>query len=386
MLLASQDSTTLFFSVLAVVKAEFQLKDSYLRDDVPTFIIPPVPQVKERVERLRAKLKPRGLEVSVRRSDGDFFLQVMPLQMRPARSRSFFGLSLPLLLFILTVVTVSISGYLTSESYVYILRILGRLDVSSANLYVWELTILYTVSIMAIIGLHELGHLVACRIHHVEASLPIFIPGIPGLTPGTFGAVIIEREPAFNRDQLFDVGIMGPLVGFIVSIIVSAIGYSLSIPVSSAEFLYVSSKIGQPQLVSPPVLFLFIGQYLFPNPMAYTHFFHPMAVAGWVGTLITFLNIFPISQLDGGHVSRAVLGEKWHNVLSYLMIGVMILAGWWTMAILVMLFITAKHPGTLDDVSDLSKNRKIAALLFIVIFVSCFTFSSDSPLWSLLFR
>ena len=381
--MTSQDSTAFFFDVLEIVKTEFQPKDSYLKDGIPTFIIPPVSQLKEKIEHLRAKLKPKGLEIILKRDDGDLFLQVISLQPRPVRSRGFFRSNLPLLLFILTIITVMISGYLTSRSYIAVLKILGRLKVPDENRYLWELTALYVISIMGIVGLHEVGHIIACRIHHVEASLPIFIPGIP--PTGTFGAVIIQKEPILNRDQLFDIGIMGPLVGFIVSLIVSVLGYSWSEPASLIQFLEVS-KVGQTSLVLPPALFMLLGPYLFPYPNSFTHFLHPVAIAGWTGTLITFLNAFPMSQLDGGHVSRAVLGKEWHSRLSYIMAIIMILAGWWTMAILVVFFLRVEHSGTLDDVSDLSKNRKIAGLLLIVIFISCFTLSSESPLWFLIFR
>lgn len=389
--LSSQDSTRLFFEVQETIRTEIQPKDSYLRGNIPTFIIPYSPQFKEKAENLRNKLRPKGFEIILQKINGDVLLQVIPLPTQLKPSKRFFKLNLSVILFIATIITVTISGYLTSQSYITLLKSLadynGR-SLPDENLYLFELTALYAISIMAIIGLHEVGHTIACRIHHIDASLPTFIPGIPGITPGTFGAVIIQKEPTLNRNQLFDIGLAGPLVGFIVSMIVSIIGYSWSIPVSQGEYMYIVSKLGGSQVLLPPTLIMLLQHYIFTSsPNTFTYFMHPLALAGWMGTLITFLNVFPIGQLDGGHISMAILGSKWHRILSYIMIGVMILVGWWAMAFLVILLITAKHPGTLDSVSDLSKNRKIIGLLLlVVIFISCFTLSPDSPLWPLIFK
>jgi len=381
-----------FFEVLETVKIEFQPKDAYLREDIPTFIIPSTPQFKEKIERLRSQLRQRGLEIILQKSDEDILLQVVPSPAQQAPQKAFFKFNLSLLLFIITIITVTISGYITAQNHVILLKTLASYNgrpsgIQDENLYIAELTALYVISIMAVVGLHELGHTIACRIHHIDASMPTFIPGIPGVTPGTFGAVIIQKEPTLTRDQLFDIGLAGPLVGFIVSIVVSIIGYSWSIPVSKSEYLYTVMKLGESEGVLPPAIFMLLRSYIFPSPNSYTHFLHPVAVAGWMGTLITFLNIFPIGQLDGGHVSRALLGPEWHSRLSYIMAFVMILTGWWAMALLVIFLITTKHPGTLDTVSDLSNSRKIiGVLLLTVIFLSCFTLSPDSPLWFLIFR
>ena len=389
--MSSQDSMRRFFEVLEIIKTEFQLKDAYLREDTPTFIVSSTTQFREKIENIRTQLKQKGLDLNLQKSDNDISLQVIPLIAQPALPKKIYKLNLSILLFIITIITVTISGYFSAQSHISLLKMLAAynnqpLGIQDESLYLLELSALYVISIMAIIGLHEVGHTIACRIHHIDASLPTFIPGIPGLTPGTFGAIIMQREPTLNRNQLLDIGLAGPLVGFIVSVIVSIIGYSWSIPVSRGEYLYIISRAGEPGSAIPPALFLLLQSSIFPNPNSFTHFLHPVAVAGWMGTLITFLNIFPIGQLDGGHVSRAILGSKWHNRLSYIMIGVMVLAGWWTMALLVVFLIKTHHPGTLDDVSDLSKNRKIiGVLIIIVIFITCFTFSSESLLWSFLF-
>jgi membrane-associated protease RseP (regulator of RpoE activity) len=232
---------------------------------------------------------------------------------------------------------------------------------------------------MAVLGLHELGHLLACRRHNIEASWPIFIPGIPLLTLGTFGAVIRQKDPALDRNQLFDIGFSGPLIGFIIALVISLIGYSLSVPISETEYLLLTKNVGEGQYVFIPFLFQILRPYIFPSS-TFTHIFHPLALAGWVATLVTFFNIFPIGQLDGGHISRALFGAKWHRRISYVMIPMMVLTGWWSMALLTILFLRSNHPGTMDDVTGVSTGRKFLSILVVVIFLSCFTFASDSPL------
>jgi membrane-associated protease RseP (regulator of RpoE activity) len=240
------------------------------------------------------------------------------------------------------------------------------------------LTAAYTISVMSILGLHELAHYLACRRHNVKTTLPLFIPGIPGFSPlGTFGAIIRQKSQTLNRNELFDIGISGPLVGFIVSLIVSFLGYSWSVPVSMEEYARIELMMGSGQSILLPALFMFLKPSIFPGQNSYSYFLHPIAIAGWLGTLLTFLNIFPIGQLDGGHVSRAVFGPKWHRRISYLMMGVMAFTGWWVMALLSIFLLRGRHPELLDEMTPLSKKRKIMAVLLIVMFIACFTLSPD---------
>ena len=371
-----------YFEILDLVKSEFQLKDSYLRDGIPTFIIFSEPDIEEKMNRLRVNLRERGLNVFLQRRDGEFILVVGALRPTVQPTRIFSSGTLPLLLFIATVVSVTISGYLEVRSYITLLEFLGKPIPSTLGL-----TTLYTISVIGVLGLHELGHMIACRIHHTKASLPLFIPGIPGITAiGTFGAVIRQESPR-NRNQLFDIGFAGPLLGFIAAIIVSYFGYSWSLPVTQMEYLQVVSVMGEGQVFLLPTIFLVLGRYILPRAAnSFTFFFHPIAWAGWVCTLITFLNAFPIGQLDGGHISRAILGRRWHQFLSYIMIGVMVLVGWWPMAVLALFLIRASHPGALDDITKVTLSRKIAGILFVLLFIACFTFSPMSPLLSFIFR
>ncbi|MDQ1279779.1 MAG: Peptidase protein [Thermoproteota archaeon] len=363
-----------FLKISDIVKTEFEIESAYLEDGTPTFIVAKPINLEEKAENLSSKLRLLEFEVKIEQSSKGIKLQVLDYKIGAEASRKFFGVSLHLILLIATVITVSISGYLTVSSYINVLSILGEINSTDKLTYLIEMTALYTLSIMSIVGLHELGHFFTSRRNHVQASLPLFIPGIPGITPGTFGAVILQKSPVRNRDQLFDIGISGPLVGFIISVIVSVVGYSISLPLTSAQYNLVIALTGPSQSINLPLIFSLLEPYLLPQAYnAYVFFLSPLAYAGWIGTLITFLNVFPVGQLDGGHVARAVLGSKLSNIVSYIMVVVMFLTGWWTMAIFVMLLMGFKHPGTLNDVSPLSNRRKILAILLPVIFISCLT-------------
>jgi membrane-associated protease RseP (regulator of RpoE activity) len=376
------ESVVSYFEILDMVKSEFQLKDSYLRDGIPTFFIFSDPNIEEKMGRLRVQLHERGLDIILQKRNGELILIIGALRPTVRPKSIFSSTTLPLLLFIATVISVTVSGYLEAKSYVTLLEFLGKPIPS-----ILGLTVLYTVSVIGVLGLHELGHMIACRLHNTKASLPLFIPGIPGITAiGTFGAVIRQESPR-NRNQLFDIGFAGPLLGFIAAIIVSYFGYSWSLPVTQLEYLQVASVMGEGQVFLLPTIFLVLGRYILPStPNSFTFFFHPIAWAGWVATLITFLNAFPIGQLDGGHITRAILGQKWHRLLSYIMIGMMVLIGWWPMAMLALFLIRTTHPGALDDVTKVTTSRKIAGILFALLFIACFTFSPTSPLFSLIFR
>lgn len=160
--------------------------------------------------------------------------------------------------------------------------------------------------------------------------------------------------------------------------VVSYFGYSLSLPLTNVQFALVSSQIGPSQSVYLPLIFRILEPYML-NQSGYIYFLHPLALVGWMGTLITFLNAFPIGQLDGGHVARAVLNSRMSKILSYAMTVLIIFMGWWAMALLIIFLIRFDYPGPIDDVSPLSNKRKILAALLMVILILCFTFSPDSP-------
>ena len=195
---------------------------------------------------------------------------------------------------------------------------------------------------MAILGTHEMGHKLLADKHDVDATYPYFIPGLPfpyGI--GTFGALIRQKALPPNKDALFDIGFTGPVAGFIIAAIVTIIGIQLS--------------TGVPPDLPLPLLFQFIVMLFPPSGAGEIIQLHPVAFAGWVGMIVTMLNLVPSGMFDGGHVARSVLSDRAHQIISYAGIALLAIIGWWTMAILAIFFSATRHPGPLDDVSKLTR-------------------------------
>jgi membrane-associated protease RseP (regulator of RpoE activity) len=230
----------------------------------------------------------------------------------------------------------------------------------------------YSVTILAILGCHELGHYVACRYYNVDASLPYFLP-IPITLTGTLGAFIRIREPIPYKRWLFDIGIAGPIAGFLVAVPALVIGISMShvAPLRAESGLF----LGEPLLLTA-ISWIIWGSL----PDTQTLVLHPIAFAAWFGLLATALNLFPVGQLDGGHISYAVLGRR-STFVTIAMIGVAIVlsyrsASWivWTILITGMLFaFGVRHPPVIDEDVPLDVPRKILALVAAIIFALCFT-------------
>jgi membrane-associated protease RseP (regulator of RpoE activity) len=229
----------------------------------------------------------------------------------------------------------------------------------------------YSASILAILGAHEFGHYFACKYYGVDASLPYFLPAPLPLT-GTLGAFIRIRQIIPSKRELFDIGIAGPIAGFIVAVPVLLVGMGLSrvteLPSDTRGFV----ELGEP--------------LLFRAPDGYSVNMHPMAFAAWFGLLATALNLFPIGQLDGGHISYAVLGRK-STLLTLATVGALIgltfvSTSWlvWTVLTVVMLITFGpRHPRTVDEDIPLDKSRLWLAFFALVMFIVCFTPAPIEP-------
>ncbi len=223
----------------------------------------------------------------------------------------------------------------------------------------------FAVALLGILGIHETAHYYAARKHNVKSTLPYFIPA-PTLI-GTFGAVINVKSPIPDRNSLFDLGFSGPLAGFIVAIPVLILGISLSkiVPMSSMSLM----------LSPPPIMSILIHFMMPPIPPGYGVQIHPIVFAGWVGIIVTLLNLMPVAFLDGGHIVRSLFNERIHKIISIIGVLVTIILGWIPMAILMMLILALnrRHPGALDNVSKLTRWRKVMAGLMLIIFILCLT-------------
>jgi membrane-associated protease RseP (regulator of RpoE activity) len=181
----------------------------------------------------------------------------------------------------------------------------------------------------------------------------------------------MQKSPPPNKDSLFDVGASGPIVGFIIATIVTAVGATMAIPI------YPPPPPEEVTELPAPLIMILIGRLLLnfgiiSLPSLGELFMHPVEFAGWVGMLVTVLNLFPAAMLDGGHVARSLASEKTRIALTMLSIFLMVWRGFLLMAVFVLFMAMQRHPGPLDDVSNLSTSRKLLAIILIVIFVLSF--------------
>lgn len=353
--------------ITSIVKEHFQIKESYLREDGSVeFRIIPSKDMKQNFVKLVNNLKKNGFIAFLTKMNEEVVL--IAGKMGVTRT---FGNRVPIILFILTLLTIIIDGYIRSISF--------------PKYEGWLMTFLYTLSIMGIVLIHEMGHKLTSAKHGAKSSLPYFIPGIPGVIP-TLGAVILSSEPPVNRDSLFDLGLSGPLSGLIVSIFV-AIGGVLTSPIITIEEFKQLVESGVIIEVKTLDIFTEFLLRLFIKPSSGAGpILSPLLFASSLGFLITFLNLMPAWQLDGGHIARAALGKRWHKLTTYLSIIVMGLLGFWTMAIILLLLSSMRaETRPLDDISPLSKIRKIGFFLTIILAAALFYFTIyNNPIFRLL--
>ncbi|MGH9585155.1 MAG: site-2 protease family protein, partial [Bryobacteraceae bacterium] len=200
-------------------------------------------------------------------------------------------------------------------------------------------------------------------IWRVDASLPYFLPS-PALL-GTFGAFILVRSPFYRRKALFDIGVSGPIAGFVVLLpfLVGGIAMSRVVP---------GIGVHAPFVFGTPILMRLVELAIFPHVPASSISLHPMAMAAWAGLLATALNLLPIGQLDGGHILYALFGERWHRVASTLAVAALFLLGflywpWWFWALLMFLF--GRRHRLVYDNAGLSRSRVAIGCLAAVLLV-----------------
>ena len=242
-----------------------------------------------------------------------------------------------------------------------------------------EMAAVYTLSLLGILGIHELGHIIAAKAHGLKTTWPYFIPGLPVIGIPTFGAFIQSKGLTINREILFDVAIAGPIAGLVIAIIVS-IYAAYTAPILDPEIaagLFEDSRLIEWNLGEP--LLMTASLALFgKGGSGYEVIMTPVMFAAWIGFLITFLNLLPAWQLDGGHMARTLLGVKLHRYATYGSMIILVLLNYWVMAILIFIMSTRSPSAMpLDDVSPLSKNRKLAYIGIIVLAILCAPLPSD---------
>ena len=230
----------------------------------------------------------------------------------------------------------------------------------------------FSITLLLILGAHEFGHYFACKLQGIQATLPYFIPAPPPIFPlGTFGAVIRIKSPIKDKKSLVKIGAMGPIIGFCVAIPIVIIGLKLS------KFALLSPTSEHIFLGNSIVFWALTNLFTNSPPIGYDLSLHPVAFAGWVGMFVTAINLLPVGQLDGGHISYALLGNNF-KFITFPIIGIMILCGlffwpgWLFWAILIVAFIGLRHPPPLNDITPLDRQHKFIGIGSMFIFIITF--------------
>jgi len=264
---------------------------------------------------------------------------------------------LPLLLFILTVLTTLMAG-----------AMLKNVSPFSSPLAILA-GVPFSVTLLSILLIHEMGHYLTARHYRIQATLPYFIPAPPvPFIIGTFGAFIRMKSPIVERKALLEVGAAGPIAGFVVAVIAIVVGLQWS--------TVVENGIGAGVILGEPLLFRWISQWLIAIPQDSDVLLHPVAFAGWIGLFITSLNLLPVGQLDGGHIGYALFGER-QRYISLTMVGVLLglgLLGWkgWLFWAVLVAFLGIGHPPVTDAYTPLGRRQLVIAWASLVIFLVTF--------------
>jgi membrane-associated protease RseP (regulator of RpoE activity) len=232
----------------------------------------------------------------------------------------------------------------------------------------------YSVPLLLILGAHEMGHYLACRLYGIDATMPFFIPVPIGMI-GTFGAFIRIRGRINTRPVLFDMAAAGPIAGFVIAVPAMFTGLMMSRVVRlPADFT--GFELGEPLLFKA-------ASYMVFGSIAdgWALNLHPMAMAAWFGMLVTALNLLPVVQLDGGHIAYAVFGRKSSyisvaTVASLALLLAFVSYSWlpWVVLLLAMMKLFGlHHPPTYDEHVALDRGRLAVAVLTVLILASCFT-------------
>jgi membrane-associated protease RseP (regulator of RpoE activity) len=373
-----------------MVAIEFQVKDAFLDPyGIPTIQVERGP-AKDKFQRLLDQLRPQGLIAAIRGTTDGLTIKVFQKpQVKPSLKK------INLALFIATVATVFLAGY-----YLWTTGLFGNQTLQQQLIAIIDPAAnpflkagLFAGGLLSIIGLHEFGHKAAARQHKMDATLPYFVPGPPPI--GTFGALISLKSPPANRDQLFDLGLCGAVVGVVVTITVASLSVFLGLLPSATQSTRLAqwsstcgAQLGTSGCLSnidfsawpgqPLILIIVSGLTSMVRPGVLLD--GQLFFAAQIGALLTFLNIVPAWQLDGGHISRAVFGADGHRVASVIGLLLLFLSGYWTFGILILAFMFFSRRGLagvepLDDISPVSNSRKILYVLALGMLILTFAFS-----------
>ncbi len=328
----------------------------------------------EQIAAFQDQLLQNGIYSEAEYNKKYYFLRVAASDRKPGKTNPFiYGF-----LFLLTIITTTITGS----------NLLMR-----DPFYSWSdfsVGFPYAFALMGILFCHEMGHYLMARRYKVDVTFPFFIPFyIPAFQPGTLGAFIRIKSRIPNKKALFDIGIAGPLAGFVISLVFLLIGlYRLPAEAEMWRFIQTLHPLAGEGVVALTLgnnllfhqLTLWTGKGYLPMSEMY-HF--PFIFAGWFGLLVTAINLMPIGQLDGGHITYALFGEKAARLalaafallvaLNIYLITERDSAAYILWTILILVFIRFKHPSTTDDRPPLDAHRKVLGYFSYIIFIVCFS-------------
>jgi membrane-associated protease RseP (regulator of RpoE activity) len=348
--------------IISLVNSIFQVSDFTKTEFSLEFKIEDI-DFKSKFEGLARKLEDMRYVCKLEKME-EGGLYVIIQKFSPKKQRKWMSTSwTPRILFVIVISFVMVDGYYRTSGTNSIVEIGDPLEMAAV----------YTLSLLGILGIHELGHIIAAKAHGLKTTWPYFIPGLPIIGIPTFGAFIQSKGLTINREILFDVAIAGPIAGLVIAVIVSIYG-AYTAPILDPEIaagLFEESRLiewnqGEPLLMTASLALFGKGG------TGHEVIMTPVMFAAWIGFLITFLNLLPAWQLDGGHMARTLLGVKLHKYATYGSMAILVLLNYWLMALLI-LFMSSRNPSAspLDDVSPLSRNRKLAYLGIIVLAVLC---------------
>jgi len=312
-------------------------------------LLSPSAALTELIERFR----PLGYTPFLQEGAGLTWVRALPfvdVQM-PSKPR------INILLFVLTVVSTIVAGsgaFLAFNPLTEPARLLDGVP--------------FAFTLLAILGTHEFGHYFVARAYGASVSLPYFIPAPPPFPFGTLGAIIRMRSPVRDRNSLFDIAAAGPIAGLVVALPALWIGLGWS---------KVDTLPAGPSVVFGDSLLMRFMTWLAFGPLPPNHdvFVHPVALASWVGLLVTALNLIPVGQLDGGRIAYALFGSRHRQISIATFLGLLALgaltgsANWFVWAFLLLFVMGFQHQPPLDDLSPLSPGRYAMGVLCLILLV-----------------
>lgn len=315
-------------------------------------------EIEDSFENLRKELVPKNYIPRIVEEQGEHIIKV-----KKQEERNFRSIKVNAIMLLITITTTAIAGAWWWSNYAPAGNGLFTLhNLRNGLLY-------YTLPVLLILGTHEMGHYFMARYHGIKASLPFFIPMFPPL--GTLGAVISIREPIPDKKSLLDLGIAGPIAGFLVTIPVTILGFYFS---STMTATVSPPTEGMRMIWNLPGIMQGLDVII---PWSPGETMHPTLFAGWLGFLVTGLNLLPASQLDGGHVFRALFGDK-SKYVSYaafgflIIMGIWMYPGWLILGFFILFLAGIKHPPPLNDLTNLDKKRVVVGFVGIALLLGSF--------------